>query len=205
MTWVFVIIILAIVLIMAVNNSGRLPWGDKMRRLNANMTRQAEWMAPEAVVQQVRVQFLDAINWLHESALLSWAQQWSDASDYLAGNYLRRYRNLLLTQRDSKSVQFSGVLRADHVVEARAFSESGGTCVIIDHQSQRRMATYNRRTQERLHTQDLGDGAVVFLMIYDAKDGRWKIGSLVQELPVAWRTRPLIQEATLPGAIGRDY
>ncbi len=204
MTWVLTIIFLAIVLIMALNNSGRIPWGGKMRRLNAGVAHQAEWMAPDAVVQQVRAQYLDAINWLHESALLSWAQQWSAASDYLAGNYLKRYRNLLLTQRESKTVQFSGVLRADHVVEARSFSETGATCLIVDHQSQRRMATYNRRTQQRLHTQDLGDGALVFVMLYDAKESRWKIGSFVQELPIDWRARPTIQEATLPGAIGRD-
>ncbi len=205
MIWALVIIFLATVVIMSLNNSGRIPWCDKMRRLNAGVAHQAEWMAPDAVVQQVRAHYLEAINWLHESALLSWAQQWSSASDYLAGNYLKRFRNLLLTQRDSKTVQFSGILRADHVVEARQFSETGGTCLIVDHQSQRRMATYNRRTQERLHTQDLGDGAVVVVMLYDARDGRWKIGSFIQELPVGWRTRPLIQElSSLPGAIGRD-
>jgi hypothetical protein len=204
MIWALVIIFLAIVVIMSLNNSGRIPWGDKMRRVNAGVAHQAEWMAPETVVQQVRAHYLEAVNWLHESASLSWAQQWSAASDYLGGAYLRRYRNLLLTQRDNRIVQFSGVLRADHVVEARQFSQSGGTCLIIDQQSQRRMATYNRRTQERLHTQDLGDGAVVYLMLYDAKDSRWKIGSLVQELPAGWRTRPLIQETILPGTIGRD-
>jgi len=200
--WTLVIIFLAIVVIMSLNNSGQIPWGDKMRRLNAGVTRQAEWMAPDSVVQRVRAHYLEAVNWLHESALLSWAQQWSSASDYLGGTYLKRYRNLLLTQRDGKTIQFSGVLRADHIVEARTFSENGAACLIVDQQSQRRMATYNRRTQERLHTQDLGDGAVVYGMLYDARDGRWKIGSLVQELPLGWRSRPIIQEALLPGAIG---
>ncbi len=206
MTWALVIIFIAIVVIMSLNNAGRIPWGDKMRRLNAGSVQKSEWMAPDSVVAQVRAQYLEAINWLHESMLSSWAKQWSTAPNFLNGTHLKRYHNSLLLQRDSKGVEVSGVLRADHVVEVRQFSESGAFCLVIDHQSQRRMATYNRKTLERLHTQDLGDGVVVYAMLYDAKDQRWKIGSFVQELPPDWRTRPMIQElSTMPGAIGRDY
>ncbi|MEO8397677.1 MAG: hypothetical protein ABI700_32080 [Chloroflexota bacterium] len=206
MTWALVIIFIVIVVIMSLNNAGRIPWGDKMRRLNAGSVQKVEWMAPDHVVAQVRAQYLEAINWLHESMLTSWAKQWSTAPNFLSGTHLKRYHNSLLLQRDGKGVEVSGVLRADHVVEVRQFSETGAFCLVIDHQSQRRMATYNRKTFERLHTQDLGDGVVVYAMLYDAKDQRWKIGSFVQELPTDWRTRPLIQElSTMPGAIGRDY
>ena len=206
MTWAFVIIFIVIVVIMAWNNSGHIPWADRMRRLRAGAAQKAEWMAPDDVVERVCSEYLEAINWLNESMLITWPQQWSSAPDFLSGSYLRRYRNLLLSQRDSKDVQLTGILRADHVVEVRQFSENGGFCLIIDRQSQRRMATYNRQTLERLHTQDLGDGVVVYAMLYDAKDQRWKIGGFIQELPVGWRTRSVIQElTTLPGAIGRDY
>jgi hypothetical protein len=137
--------------------------------------------------------------------LMSWAQQWADAPYYLSSTYLKRHRSLLLAHRDAKGVPLTGILRADHVVEVRQFSENGDFCVVIDHQSQRRMATYNRKTQERSITQDLGDGASVYAMIYDSKDQRWKVGAFVQELPLGWRTRPLIEEfATLPDVIGRD-
>jgi hypothetical protein len=206
MIWAFVIVFIAIVVVMSVNNAGRIPWGDKMRRLRAGVAHKAEWMAPDDVVQQVRTHYFDAVSWLQESMLMSWAQQWADAPYYLGGVYLKRYRNLLLTQRESKGVPLTGILRADHVVEVRQFSEHGDTCLVIDYQTQRRMATYNRKTQERGVTQDLGDGVVVYAMLYDGKDRRWKIGSFVQELPVGWRKRPLIQELSrLPGAIGRDY
>jgi len=158
MIWAFVLVLLAIVFVMSVNNAGQIPWGDKMRRLRAGVAHKAEWMAPDDVVQQVRAHYLDAVGWLQDSMLMSWAQQWSDAPHYLGGVYLRRHRNLLLTQRDGQGVSLTGILRADHVVEVRQFSENGDFCLIIDHQSQRRMATYNRKTHERGMTQDLGDG-----------------------------------------------
>ena len=161
-------------------------------------------MAPDDVVQQVRAHYLDAINWLQDSALMSPSRQWSGAADYLSATYLKRYRNLLLKERNS--VEFAGVLRADHTVEVRQFSENGLYCLVIDHQTERRMATYNRKTHERLHTQDLGDGVVVYAMLYDAEDQHWKIGSFIQELPTGWRTSPITQElSTLPRTIGRDY
>jgi hypothetical protein len=197
-----VIISLAIVVIMSVDKSGRIPWCDKMRRLSPA----AEWMAPEEVVQQVGAHYLEAVNWLYESTLLPWSRQWSGANKYLSGTFLSRQRNLLLTQRSGENLSITGVLRADHGVEARRFNENGDFCVVIDQQSQRRMATYNRIKRERLHTQDLGDATVVYAMMYDAKDQRWKIGGFIQELPVGWRSRPLFQELqSLPGGIGRDY
>ncbi len=196
MVWAFVILIV-IVVIMSVN----FPWSGRMRRAH-----KAEWMAPDDVVQQVREHYLEAINWLNDSMLLTWTQQWSVAPAYLSGSYLRRYRNLMLSQRDNRGVFVSGVLRADHVVEVRQFSENGGFCLVIDWQEQRRMATYNRKTHERLHTQDLGDGTVVYAMLYDAREERWKIGGFIQELPTGWRSRSKIQElSTLPSEIGRDY
>ncbi len=202
MIWAFVIILIAIVVIMTLSNA--VPWANRMRRLRNGKT---EWMAPDDVIEQVREQYLEAINWLNESMLMSWTQQLTAASAYLGGSFLRRYRNLLLSQRSARGVQLTGVLRADHNVEVRQFSENGGFCLVVDQQTQRRMATYNRRTQERLHTQDMGDGVVVYAMLYDSKDGRWKIGGYIQELPAGWRTRPLVQEASLPvlGDIGRDY
>ena len=173
-----------------------------MRRVHA----EAEWMAPEEVIHQVRLHYLESLNWLHDSMFGSWATQWSDASTYLHGAFLKRHQQALLTSRDSKLPSIVGVLRCDHTLEARHFSQQGGDCLIVDHQVGRRMATYNRDTQERLHTQDLGDGAVVYRMHYDAKSRRWKLEQFVQELPVGWgSTRRRLREiGSLPPAFGRD-
>lgn len=190
---------------MSVNNAGQIPWRDKMRRLRAGAAQKPEWMAPDDVVQQVRAHYLDATHWLNDSMLMSWAQQWAGAPQHLSGSFLKRFRNLLLTQRDAKGTQLTGVLRADHTIEVREFSENGGFCLVIDQQTERRMATYNRKNHQRLHTQDLGDGVVVYAMLYDAADGRWKIGGFLQELPMDWRAHATTQFPHVPGNIGRDY
>ena len=189
------------------NNPGQLPWRAKMRQLR--VAEKAEWMAPDEVVEQVRAHYLEAVAWMSETMLSSWAQQWAQSPHYLNGSYLKRQRNLILSERARKRVQFVGVKRANHVVEVRQFSENGSFCLVIDTQTQCRMATYNRRTHERLHTQDLGDGVVVYAMRYDAEGERWKIDSFVQELPVGWRMGAVVREFTIvPGTlsrIGRDY
>ena len=84
---------------------------------------------------------------------------------------------------------FVGVLRSDHRLEVRRFSEDGERCLLVDHQTQRRMATYHTRTGQRAVTQDLGDATVVYSMIYDPSDVRWKIDAFVQELPAGWERR----------------
>lgn len=192
---------------MSVNNAGQIPWRSQMRQLRAAQV--TEWMAPDEVVELVRAHFLDAVTWLMDTSLASWAQQWAQAPTRLSGASLKRQRRLILNERSGKGLQFVGVVRADHMVEVRQFSETGSFCLVIDYQSQRRIATYNRKTRERLHTQDLGDGIVVYAMRYDAIDQRWKIDSFVQELPPGWRANPLLQEFTiLPGTlrtVGRDY
>lgn len=180
----------------------QIPWESKMRRLRT----EAEWMAPDDVVQVVRLHYFEAVNWLHDSTFESWAAQWSDASTYLNGAYLKRHQQSLLTSRDARLPAVVGVLRCDHTIEVRHFSEQGGDCLIVDHQTGRRMATYNRETQQRLHTQDLGDGAVVYQMHYDPRTRRWKIEQFVQELPVGWDSarRRLREIGTLPSTLGRD-
>lgn len=192
---------------MSVNNAGQIPWRSQMRQLRAAQV--TEWMAPDEVVELVRAHYMDAVTWLMDTSLASWAQQWAQAPTRLSGASLKRQRRLILNERSGKGLQFVGVVRADHVVEVRQFSETGSFCLVIDYQSQRRMATYNRKTRERLHTQDLGDGIVVYAMRYDAIDQRWKIDSFIQELPPGWRGNPLLQEFTiLPGTlstVGRDY
>lgn len=208
MTWTLLFIFIVIVILMSLSASGHVPWLSRMRRIRAGAVRKAEWMAPDDVVRDVREHYLEAIHWLHDSTTSTWGQQWSSSAYYLSGAYLRRHQQILMHYRTNGLPSCYGVLRADHYVQVRQFSEDGDRCLIIDRQSQRRMATYNTRTRTRVMTQDLGSGTVVYVLVYTAKERRWKIDSFVQELPLGWgnhRAQPRIQEhATLPDAIGRD-
>lgn len=177
-----------------------------MRRIRAGVASKAEWMAPDDVVDCVREDYLAAVRWMGDNMLASWPHQWSGALNYLSGPYLKRFRmgTPFLSGERSRAV---GILRADHQVTVRCFSEDGESCLVIDHQSQRRMATYDARTHERVMTQDLGDGALVYGMRYDVESGRWKIHDFIQELPPGWGEQPRgrIREMTaLPSTLGRD-
>ncbi len=178
----------------------KVPWAHKMRRLPP-----AEWMAPDEVVEQAHGDYMRAQEWLGESQLWARGQQLHMAAYYLVGEALKRYQMALMQQGKAR---FIGVLRADHAVEVRHFSEDGDRCLLVDFQSGRRMATYNAHTRERLLTQDMGSGAVVYQMLYDMRDRRWKMERFVQELPAGWERRQpsrLLQEFTqIPLAIGRD-
>lgn len=180
-----------------------------MRRLQAGVGRKGEWMAPDEVVEGVRGDYLAAMRWLQEHGLAPWQYRWRVAPTYLSGPYLRRFQ-AILTQQDRKGAPaVAGVLRADHQLTVRHFSEDGETCLVVDQQTQRRMATYDRRTQDRVTTQDLGDGALVFRMRYDGVERRWKIDDFVQELPQGWgqhaTTRRIRELPALPTVLGRDH
>jgi hypothetical protein len=184
---------------MNVNNTGSVPWQDKMRRLDA------EWLAPQDVLRQVSVHYLEAVEWLQNALMTRSARLWSLSSAYLSGVYWRRCQEFLGEHvRRPRAV---GVLRASHQPEIRCFSRTGALCHVIDLQMGRRIATYEPQHMTRVGTQDMGDGAEVYMMRYDVRDRRWKIDSFVQELPVNWNTRfqplqPLLK-STDPH-IGRD-
>jgi hypothetical protein len=206
MTFALVLGLIAIVMMMAFNHSDQIPWVKQMRRVREGVSERGEWMAPQEVVRLVRQHYVEAINWLHDSTFDSWAQQWSDAPHHLSGTYLKRHQGVLLRFRDAKLPRIVGVLRCDHTVHVRHFNRHGEHCLVVDQQTGRRMATYNRDTHERLSTQDLGDGVVVYRMTYDARARRWKIESFVQELPAGWNSarRHIREFHSLPDSIGRD-
>lgn len=208
MPWALLLGLLAIAIIMAMHSRGQVPWLDKMRRINAGVAQKQEWMAPDEVVDKVRSDYLTANRWLTDNVLASWQQQWMLAPYYMSGLYLKRFQTLVTQYRAGRMPRAIGVLRADHQVTVRSFSEDGERCVVVDRQTLRRMATYDARTRERVMTQDLGDGVVVYRMRFDAADGRWKLDEFVQELPAGWgrpSNRVRIREfAAQPTPIGRD-
>ena len=200
-------VILVMMIIMTLSSNGRVPWAGKLRRIHAGTAHKAEWMAPEEVVRKVRTDYMTALEWLRASAQGDWLRSQAQAADYLDGAYLKRCV-LGLAHYASVKPRFVGVLRADHYVMVRQFSEDGESCLVIDQQTGRRMATYDRTSGERMLTQDLGDQTQVYTMVYDRKARRWKIAGYIQTLPQDWyqhRGESHIQMmATLPRAGGRD-
>jgi hypothetical protein len=206
MMWALLVVFLVVILMMFIGNAGQVPWSKRLHRVHAGVAGKAEWMAPEKVIQEVSRDYLSAMRWLQESVLGHWSHQWSSAPSFLSGTYLKRYQAILMDYRGRGVPRCLGVLRADHHIEVRHFSEDGERCLVVDHQVGRRMATYDSRTLTRLHTQDLGDSAVVYQMVYDAEASRWKIENFVQELPLGWgsHARRIRLLSALPETVGRD-
>lgn len=194
--------------IMVSHGKGRVPWSAQLRRMSAGLTQKAEWMAPDTVVHQVRSDYLAALEWLHDSALKHTRHQWAYAPLFLSGAYLKRHQRILRSQREAAPPRLVGILRSDHVIEVRHFSEDGESCLVIDHQEQRRMATYDFETRTRLHTQDVGACTLVYQMVYDLSSQRWKIAAFVQQLPLGWGSPKLTRHirvlAQLPSSARRE-
>ncbi len=202
------IVFLLVIVLMSMYGKSRVPWAAQLRRLHAGVSEKAEWMAPDTVIQQVRSDYLLALDWLHDSALKNWTHRWTYAPLYLSGAYLKAHQLNLQQQRQITGFRGEGVLRADHNVDIRYFSEDGERCLVVDSQTQRRMATYDPVTRARLHTQDLGDCAVVYRMNYDTRSQRWKIESFVQQLPSGWGNPKIARKIKVLGELtdlaGRD-
>jgi hypothetical protein len=196
--------------VMVMNSRGQVPWCKQMRRVRTGITQKVEWMAPDAVVNQVRHDYLTTVRWMHDHGLSSPAYQMAYAEMYLSGEVLRDFRCRVKENAAERSVLFTGVLRGAHMLEIRRFSQDGEHCLLIDYQSQRRMATYDMRTHQRVLTQDMGDAVLVWSMQYDRAAKRWKQDRFVQELPAVWgkpRARQLLREEPAlpdPFTFGRD-
>jgi hypothetical protein len=165
-------------------------------------------MTPDTVLFQVRSDYLGALQWLHDSALKVWSHQLTYAPLYLSGSFLQRHQRALKQMAGSPAPHCIGILRADHQVDVRYFSEDGEHCLVIDHQTQRRMATYDLESRTRLHTQDLGSCSVVYQMICDVRTRRWRIDSFIQELPLGWGNpgvaRHIKMQVNFSAPVGRD-
>ncbi|GAB4518636.1 MAG: hypothetical protein OHK0046_26510 [Anaerolineae bacterium] len=207
MTWAILLAIIIVVGILSLSGRQQVPWAGKLFRKNAG-ARRAEWMAPEDVVQMVLNHYTETMRWLPESMLRDWSSQWADAPHHFSGQALKRHQEILKQYRLGRAPRCVGVLRCDHHPEVRHFSDDGERCLVIDKQAARRMATYDYWTHVRLNTQDLGDAAIVYEMMYDKQDRRWKIDRFIQELPVGWRSGKASQHlrllTALPPTIGRD-
>ncbi len=206
--WFIALIVVVAVVAYAVRTWRRVPtqpWNEPLQRLHPGVADKAEWMASESTVQRVMADYLAAHSWLGESGFLNYNSSSRQVRDYLSGSMLTEMERVLLNSTRRGRARFVGVLRAHHHITVRRFSDDGLTCLIIDRQSERRMATYDYWTRQRLHTQDLGSGAMVYKMRCDPATRRWKIDELIQQLPVGWEQLPALRMTdALPSAAGRD-
>jgi len=162
----------------------QVPWSKHLKRVHAGTAAHGEWLAPEAVLEQVKVHYRETIHWLQDIASDP-GNTIENAADYLSGDMLRRFERQI-QYRQTTPLFFVGVLRADHEIDVRYFSSDGQSCLVVDHQTEQRIATYDAETHHRILTQDMGESTLVYRMIYDLDDERWKLDEFVQTLPFGW-------------------
>jgi hypothetical protein len=202
-------LIIAIIAVIAIGRRKRVLWPGKLQRLHAGVNDKAEWMASDDVLQCVESDYLQAQRWMSEALLAGYVRFMNEAPTYFSGDYLKREQHNARVQMRKTGPRLIGVLRAHHHIRIRHFSDDGLSCYVLDQQTERRMATYDYWHLRRLHTQDLGEGAYVYRMVYDRTCQRWKIEEFVQQLPLGWCAEtvanPAIRlERSLPIASGRD-
>ena len=177
-----------------------------MRRIFPGVSRKAEWVAPDEVVNQVRSDYLQTVEWL---AGIAQGIEPQRAPHYLLGRFLARFQAIVNYGSTGKRVHFAGILTMHHHVQVRQFSEDGSRCLVVDCQTERRMESRYASQHHWSLTQDLGDGAMVFQMCYDVTVKRWKIEAFIQELPPGWYDRADVghvrYRSDIPTTIGRDY
>jgi len=198
-----------IVLLMMIARRRAAPWSGNLQRLHAGVKNKAEWMAPDNVVQTVEADYLAAQRWMSEVLMHGYERFLRDGPRYLSGVFLKEQQHNTNLQMNKRSPRLIGVLRAHHNVRVRHFSDDGLSCYVVDHQTERRMATYECKQFRRLHTQELLEGAYVYRMVYDTSARRWKIDELIQQLPLGWNAENVYNKAiklekSLPIASGRD-
>jgi len=184
LTAALLVILILLLLSVALMGPERVPWANDLRRVGAGVRGRAEWMASEEVVAAVTADYMEAMNWLRDTAYEHPLNP-AAAASYLTDAELERYRSLA-AHRTTQS-NLTGVLRASHQVKVRRFNENGDHCIVVDYRRTQQMVTYSSASGRRIATQALGDAMMVYEMAYDTQDRRWKVARFVQQLPRAWQ------------------
>ncbi|MFZ4813545.1 MAG: hypothetical protein ACOYL5_03335 [Phototrophicaceae bacterium] len=184
------------------------PWSGQVVQVKHSMLTKPEWMAPEHVCKQVAHAYQEALHWLQDAPLMGVAAQQAQIGMYLDGELLQQHQ-AQFAYNERNLPRFIGILRVAHFIQVRQFSEHGEQCLVIDYQTERRMATYHTADHRRVTTQALADAYVIYQMRYDADAARWKIARFVQELNVATylyqkQPYPLPEFTLYSKPIGRD-
>lgn len=211
MVWVISISFLLLMLIvMGIFGRGDVvPWIDHMRRVKIRGAKHGEWLAPEEIMSQVVENYREYLHFSQQTLVRGWSLYVRDMERYLAGDFLSQQRTHLEARLRKNTLRLIDILRCDHEVRIRNFSDDGLNCLLIDYQTERRLATYHYWSKRRIHTQHLDDAICVYLMTYDREDERWKIKDFIQELPSIYYLNALKGpidnlDLSLLGILGRD-
>lgn len=176
-----VIVMLLLLFGMLLSRAETTPWRSQLYKVN--QAHRAEWMAPLYVIDTVKRDYLAFYDYATATLPRGWVPYLTHLDHYLAEDMLAEQRRHLNEWLGQNHGRFTDILRANHRLEVRHFSADGTTCLIVDYQTERRIATYEYWHGTRVHTQDLGDAALVYQMKYDAVRGRWRIATYIQTLP----------------------
>lgn len=160
--------------------------GSSLSRTNVGVAYRGEGMASRDIVQRVQADYLAAQHWVLETQLSSFTLYQRELPRYFSGELLTEQLRIIDNQMRRRSHRLVGALRAHHQLQVRRFADNGLSCCLLDYQTERRMATYDYWSKRRLHTQNLGDGVYVYLMVYDLAADHWKPSRLIQQLPTGW-------------------
>ena len=204
-----VAIVIVLVYVACLTARRRVTETPPLQRLHPGAAGRAEWIAPRDTLERVEADYLAAQQWALETLLTSHSVYLRELPRYFTGQALAEQTRSVAGTLQRRGPRLVGALRAHHQIQVRCFADDGLSCCLLDQQSERRMATYDYWTKRRLHTQDLGSGVYVYLMVYDPAMARWKIAQLIQQLPTGWEGRkrsgvPIRLTDKLPVAAGRD-
>ncbi|HVO42257.1 MAG TPA: hypothetical protein VMT34_06530 [Aggregatilineales bacterium] len=159
-------------------------------------------MAEDHVVDGVMRDYSAAQDWLADILFEGYGRFLRESPAYLSGDYLQRQRRIIVARVQQRAPRLIAVVRAHHDLQVRQFSDDGLSCILIDTQTEQRIATYDYAEHRRLYTQAVGDRTYVYRMAFDPAAGHWKIDEFIQQLPLGWS--PYRLEESLPLTSGRD-
>ena len=211
MGWIAIAVVLIAILVVVgiTSRSEVVPWLNQMRRVKQKGAFHAEWIAPEEIMDTVVQHYMEYIEFAQETLLSGWTRYYHDMTNYLSGEYLRLQKQNLDARLRKDDLRIIDILRADHEVRVRDFSDDGLRCLLLDYQQERRLATYHYWSKRRIHTQHLDDVICIYRMRFDQINRRWKIADYIQELPAHYYIQALqgpidTLDNALPPILGRD-
>ncbi len=185
-----------------------VPWLDQMRRVRIGQGRK-EWLAPENIMHTVIQHYQEYVEFAQANLLKGWVGYARALPTFMVDDMLHAQLEVLDTRLRQDNLRLIDILRASHRVHVRNFGDDGLTCLLLDYQTERRLATYHYWTKRRVHTQHLADAILVYEMQYDLDDERWKMANFIQELPPHYYQQTIegsldTLENNLPPFLGRD-
>jgi hypothetical protein len=197
------VLLVGMVLLAISSTASVVPWLDRMTRENPGVRDRAEWIAPVDVIEAVKGDYLAFYTYAAARLRQGWIAYGRDLENYLADDMLAEQMESIALRLQNDRGRVVDVLRADHDIQVRNFSTDGLRCIVIDHRSDQRLATYDYWNGNRLHTQDMGAGTYVYEMAFDQRADKWKLARFVQCLPPGTRQAGTLV-LTLPQTAGRD-